>query len=72
MKKPTLCCCFTWIVFFECKVELSPSKKISIYLLQWKSFKNYEKCFLFHLKSSFCSQDIKFLPRHFGHVEETA
>ena len=29
-----------------------------IYLLQWKSFENHEKCFLFHLKSSFCSQDI--------------
>ena len=28
------------------------------YLLQWKSFKNDEKCFLFHLKNSFCSQDI--------------
>ena len=27
-------------------------------LLQWKSFKNDEKCFLFHLKSSFSSQDI--------------
>ena len=24
----------------------------------WKPFKNYEKCFLFHLKSPFCSQDI--------------
>ena len=23
----------------------------------WKPFKNYEKCFLFHLKSSFHSQD---------------
>ena len=29
------------------------------YLLQSKPFKNDEKCFLFHLKSSFCSQDIK-------------
>ena len=28
------------------------------YLLQWKLFKNDEKYFLFHLKSSFCSQDI--------------
>ena len=28
------------------------------YLLQWKPFKNAEKCFLFHLKSSFRSQDI--------------
>ena len=27
-----------------------------IFILQ--PFKNYEKCFLFHLKSSFCSQDI--------------
>ena len=33
------------------------SKKLS-YLLYWKSFENDEKCFLFHLKSSFCSQDI--------------
>ena len=24
------------------------------YLLQWKSFKNYEKCFLFHLNTTFC------------------
>ena len=28
------------------------------YLLQRKPFKNDEKCFLFHLKSSFPSQDI--------------
>ena len=27
------------------------------YLLQWKPFKNDAKCFLFHLKSSFRSQD---------------
>ena len=40
------------------KVELSPSKKISFYLLQWKPFKNNEKCFLFHLKNSFRSRDI--------------
>ena len=40
------------------KVGPSPSKKNSFYLLQWKSFKNDEKCFLFHLKSSFRSQDI--------------
>ena len=26
---------------------------------KWKPFKNYEKCFLFHLKSSFHSQDIQ-------------
>ena len=38
------------------KVGPPPSKK-KIYLLQWKSVKNDEK-YLFHLKSSFLSQDI--------------
>ena len=28
-------------------------EKIDFYLFQWKSFKNDEKCFLFHDKSSF-------------------
>ena len=40
------------------KVGLSSSKKISFYLLQWKPFKNDEKCFLFHFKRSFRFQDI--------------
>ena len=40
------------------KAGLLPSKKISFYLLQWKLFKNDEKCLSFYLKSSFCSQDI--------------
>ena len=40
------------------KVGLSLSKKNYFYLLQWKPFKNNEKRFLFHLKSSFHSQDI--------------
>ena len=40
------------------KVGFSPSKKIFYYLLQWEPFKNNEQCFLFHLKSSFRSQDI--------------
>ena len=53
------------------KVGLSPTKKFC--LLQWKSFKNDEKCFLFHLKSSFCSQDIQvFMSWLFGHVEKMA
>ena len=38
--------------------KLSPSKNKVCFLLHWKPFKNYEKCFLFHLKSSFRSQDI--------------
>ena len=36
----------------------------------WKLFKNYEKCFLFHLKGSSCSQDIRFLSWIFGHVKK--
>ena len=39
------------------KVGLSRSKKILCYLLHWKPFRNDEKWFLFHLKSSFRSQD---------------
>ena len=41
------------------KVGLSPSKKKYFYLLEWKPFKNDEKCFLFHLESSFRSPYIK-------------
>ena len=33
------------------KVRLSTYKKISFYFLQWKPFKNNEKCFLFYLRS---------------------
>ena len=40
------------------KVGLSSSKKIFCYLLQWEPFKNDERFCLFHLKSSFRSQDI--------------
>ena len=29
------------------------------FFTKWEPFKNYEKCFLFHLKSSFCSGDIQ-------------
>ena len=43
--------------FKSFKVGLSPSKKISFYLLQRKPFKTDEKCFLLHLKSSLRSQD---------------
>ena len=39
------------------KVGLSSPKKLR-YLLHWKLFKNDEERFLFHLKSSFLSQDI--------------
>ena len=41
------------------KVGLSPSKKKSFYLLEWKPLKNDEKFFLFHLKSCFRSPYVK-------------
>ena len=31
-----------------------------LFFTKWWPFKNYEKCFLFHLKSSFHSRDIQF------------
>ena len=31
-----------------------------LFSIKWKPLKNYEKCFLFHLKSSFRSRDIQF------------
>ena len=46
------------ITFVTLKVGLSPPKKF-FYLHQWKPFKSDEKCFLFRLKSSFCSQDFE-------------
>ena len=41
----------------ELKSDSHPPKKL-FYLLQQKPFKNDEKCFLFHRKSSLPSQDI--------------
>ena len=34
------------------------SRPLSGHIDQWKPLKNNEKCFLFHLKNSFCSKDI--------------
>ena len=42
-------------------LELRSSEFLKLYSQawdNWKPFKNDEKCFLFHLKSSFRSQDI--------------
>ena len=49
----------SWINFMEAKfkVGLSPSKKRFLFALMI-AFKNDEKCFSFHLKSSFRAQDI--------------
>ena len=54
----------TEIIIYVQWISQSPSKSDShlpkklYYLLDLKTFKNHEKCFLFHLKNSFCSQDI--------------
>ena len=45
-------------VYLSCLKLGSHLPKNLWYLLDWKPFKNDEKCFLFQLKSSFCSQDI--------------
>ena len=42
----------------DLKVRLSPSKKNLCYFLHWNFFKNDVKCFVFHLKSLFCSEDV--------------
>ena len=34
--------------------------KFYFFFTKWQPFKNFEKCFLFHLKSSFRSRDIQF------------
>ena len=47
-----------------------PKKCVLFVSLQ--PFKTDGKWFLFHLKSSFRSQDIKFLPLYFGQIEKTA
>ena len=48
------------ILISALKVRVSPSKQNSFYYLQWKPFKNYEKCILFHHKSFFLSPDTWF------------
>ena len=39
-------------------IEMLNERPFETILGNWKHFKNDEKCFLFHLKSSFCSEDI--------------
>ena len=54
------------------KFGLSPSIKVSFYLVQRKPFRNDIKIlFYFILKALFVLKIFKFLSSHFGHVEET-
>ena len=57
--------CFSTINSAKCnfnflKLVSAIFYQIFIFFTKWQPLKNYEKCFLFHLKISFCSQDIKF------------
>ena len=47
-------------------------EKSCFYLLQWKPFKNDEKCFLFHAKSFFRSKDIQIFALTFWLCRKTA
>ena len=47
------------LLLTKLKVGLSPSKKNFFICFNENRSKSNEKCFLFYLKSSFCSQDIK-------------
>ena len=49
---------FTLDVTASLKVGLSSSKTKCLIFFIERPFKNDEKCFLFHLKNFFCSQDI--------------
>ena len=58
-------------VFQNCKLliySLRPTRKSKTISENWKPFKNDEKCFLFHVKSSFLSWDIYFLSWLFSYV----
>ena len=55
-------------IYIFLDIPLKTDSKSETIFDKRKPFKNDEQCFLFHLKSSFRSQDIKV----FGHVEKTA
>ena len=54
----------------ENKAGLSPSKKNSFYLFQWKPFKMMKIAFYFILKALFILKRFKFLSCRFGHAVE--
>ena len=67
-EKPKIFCCI-FITFLGPTASLKSDSHLAkklCYLLDWKPFKNDEKCFLFHLESSFCSQDIYVFVTTFG------
>ena len=57
-KNSKWCAFMKWFSSQNNHLKSESHLKKLFYLLQWKPFKNDEKWFLFHLKSSFRSQDI--------------
>ena len=46
-------------IFLSLKLVSAIFYQVFIFFIKWQTFKNYEKCFLFPLKSSFRSRDIQ-------------
>ena len=57
LPKTHRCQLFRGFTVLALKLDSHLPKKIALFT-SMKALKNNEKCFLFHLKSSFCSQDI--------------
>ena len=62
-------------IFLSLKLVSAIFYQVFIFFIKWQTFKNYEKCFLFHLKSSFCSRDIQifvtsYLPFHTFQIQK--
>ena len=53
------------------KVSLFAFQKKIVLFASVKTLKNDEKCFLFHCRIRFCSQDISIFVFNFGHVKKT-
>ena len=53
-------CIFLFLKLYNfIKASLCYFLSVLFFSTKWESFKKYEKCFLFHLKSSFRSRDIQ-------------
>ena len=52
------CCSLLWCNYWKSFKSDSYHQRMLLYLVQWKPFKNDEKCFLLQIKNCPCSQDI--------------
>ena len=58
------------LLYIKCFTMNEYTLKSETIFDNWKPFKNDEKCCLYNIKSSFHSQNIKFLSSLFGHAEK--